>query len=282
MYLITAHAFERWGLRFRPRGRPAERGITLIEILIASGILAVVTLTAIGSMVMASALSRFAHEDMMAVEIANRQIELIRSAPSYRHLGTLEVWNTTSTPPSLTFPAFLNGDFTGSQYKAVYNDESVQYDPQFPANGPTFNISYEWYGFGVAQSATNNSITVRVFTGQPHYQDWSKVDFTGRRLLIREGSGRGQIANITAQSSSASACTLSTSCALNGYSTTGWSVNPAFGSYFEVDGGKTVKVTITWTKRGRQSSQGRIVRWAFVPFRVDSDAAGTPLPLWPI
>lgn len=272
----------RWGCRLHWRKSRLPRGITLIEILIASAILTVVALTAIGSMVMASALSRFAHEDMMAVEIANRQIELIRSAPSYRHLGIREVWNTTSTPPEMINPAFLNGDFTGTSYKAVYNDEAVQYDPQFPANGPTFNIAYEWYGFGVVQSATNSTLSVQVFTGQPYYQDWSKVNFVGRRVLIREGSGRGQIANITAQSSSASACTLSTSCALNGYSTSSWSVNPGFGSYFEVDGGKTVKITITWTKQGRQTSQGRIVRWAFVPFRVDSDAAGIPLPLWPL
>jgi prepilin-type N-terminal cleavage/methylation domain-containing protein len=213
--------------------RRKHRGLSLVEVLIAVGILAIVSLASVTAMLAAGRMSRSAVEDMMALEFVNRQAELMRSSRIYSRLGV--------------------NDFTGTQ--------TFQYDPAtFGATtAPVFTINYEWYGFGTVTGATGTSIRFDDST-------WpSGVDFSGHRCLLRPtGLGTSAaIANITAHGNGS----FTTDSAFNGWNQTDWEFAVPNGMYFEVDGGKWCRMTITWqTGTGRARTYTRTV---FVPWRQD-------------
>lgn len=212
-----------------------RRGLSLTEVLIASAILTVVTLGSIGSLVMSSRVSRDAVEDLMAVEFLNRQSELIKSNRFYTTLGV--------------------SDFTGTT--------QFQYDPSdIGADiAPTFDVTYEWYGFGTVTGATSTSVS---FDGSAWPDD---VDFTGHRILIRPTGlfSSAGIANISDHNTTTD--TFTTDCAMNSWTDSNWSFSVPTGAYFEVDGGKWCRVTLEWTTAS--GTDRELSRDVFIPWRSD-------------
>lgn len=228
-----------------------RRAMSLIEVMIAVGILAIVTLTSVTTMIGASRLARDAQEDMMALELVNQQIELVRAGVPYSSLGRTDL---AGTDP--------DNDATFTL------DRDIVYDEQFPTNGPTFTVSYRWSGFGTVEASGNNYIEY------PDALGWgTDFDYTGRHLLIRPDSvfKRSQIGLITSHDPSTRRITVD--CALNGWTDANWSVNPPVGTNFEIDGGRTCQLTISWVPRGKpddDDNRRTVTREVFVPWRADT------------
>lgn len=213
----------------------SHRGLTFIEVLIASSILVIVSMAALTALVVSSRIARDAIDDVIAMEMANRQIELIRAAADYNILGLAD---------------------DGSQISGFVDDDVIVYDPQFPDNGPTFTISYQWLGFGMVSSATASSITFN----DPNAGD---VNYTGNRLILRRGAGEGQIVKITNHTWTTNSSTFAISADLNEYGEDDFAVIPNSTTYFEVDGGKSLRMTLAWqTKSG---SNRNLTRTLFIP-----------------
>jgi prepilin-type N-terminal cleavage/methylation domain-containing protein len=216
------------GLRLR-------RGVTLTEVVLAAAILGLVATGSTSAMLVASRMSRNALEDMVAMEFVNRQTELIKSNRFYNTLGTTQ--------------------FTAG--------ETFQYDPaDFGArNLPTFTVNYAWYGFGFVTSSTGSSISFDQ-TGWP-----ADVNFAGHRVLLRPTAAQGTSSAI-AQIVTHTNGRFVTNSAFNGWQSGDWEFAIPNGMYFEVDGGKWCRMTITWTPRGGRGTR-TYVRDVFVPWRQD-------------
>jgi prepilin-type N-terminal cleavage/methylation domain-containing protein len=206
----------------RPRAA-SSAAFTLLEVLIASTILAIVLLGAITGLLFVSRMSLAAQQDLMAMEVLERESELIRAAPNYAALG-----DTDRTGPHPTNPVYPDQSFTDERLRV--------YDPQFPDSAPTFALNYTWYGFGEATSGSGDSLSF-------DENDWPEgVDMTGRFVILRAGPGAGQIARITSHT----AGQFELDAAFNGYAISDLLVPPGSGTRFEVDGGKWVRVTARW------------------------------------
>ncbi len=235
----------------RPTLRRSTRGVTLIEVLIASGILAIVSLATVSTLLAASRMSVSAQEDMMALEIVNRQVELVRSSGIYSNLG-----NPSPIP---------------SGARNYVADEIIPSDPNFPSNGTdssiikngvTFTVSYQWYGFGTISNASSNSISFDG-TGWPDslFPASGTPKFVGRMVILRQGN---QMAKITNHTKSGNTHTFTIDYDLNDYGTSNWGTTPLVGEPFEVDGGKWVRVVVSWESFGKPRS---VRRHLFVPWR---------------
>jgi prepilin-type N-terminal cleavage/methylation domain-containing protein len=211
----------------RGRSRRNREAFTLLEVVIASGILAIVLASAMTGILFVSRMSQAAQQDLMAMEVLERETELIRAAPNYAALG-----DPAFSGPHPTNPAYDEQSFTEQRIRA--------YDPNFENGGPTFRIDYTWYGFGEASGGAANRLEFDQ-TGWPE-----GVDFEGNILILREGPGAGQMARIDDHLEGQ--FVLNT--AFNGYTRAELVVPPASGTRFEVDGGKWVRVTARWTPPG--------------------------------
>lgn len=221
------------------------RGLTLVEVVIATVIVMMVAGGAVSAILFSTRVALSAQEDMMALEMVNRQIEMLKSDGDYVQLGL---------PPGdpLKLPGAID----------YWNDVTFDYDPNFPANGPQFTVDHQWYGFGRVTGSTASSIT---FTAT----NWpTDVDFTGRYVVIRNGN---HIAKITADSGGSGSRTFTIDYALNGWGNSEWGVIPLPGDRFEVDGGKWCRVTISWTSprnaEPTPENTRTVRREVFVPWR---------------
>lgn len=213
---------------------PMRRAVTLTEVVIAVGILALISAGSISTMLVSSRMSRDALEDLLALEVVNRQTELLRSIGSgqYALLGTDQV------------PEF-------------FGTVTFEGDPEIEGNLPEFNITYDWYGFGFATGGGTGGVSF-------DQSSWpSGVDFTGHRVVLRPtGAIRTSgIANITSHSNGS----FSINAAINGHPVSGWGFNVPAGTYFEVDAGKWVRMTASWTTSS--GSEREVVREIFLPWR---------------
>jgi prepilin-type N-terminal cleavage/methylation domain-containing protein len=200
-----------------------KAAFSLLEVLIASTILAIVLLGAITGLLFVSRMSLAAQQDLMAMEVLERESELIRAAPNYRALGDPDMAVAHPTNPVYTDQSF------------TIRRERV-YDPQFPDSAPIFTLDYTWYGFGEATGGSSDSLDF-------DQDDWPEgVDMTGRYVILREGTGAGQMARITDHTPGR----FELDAAFNGYGISNLLVAPASGTRFEVDGGKWVRVTARW------------------------------------
>lgn len=228
-------------------GSSRRRGFTLVEVLVAVGILAIVSATSVAGMLYSARLGRSAVDDMIAIEFLNRETELVRTHRDYAGLGTDAVPR-----------------FRGTR-RGVY-------DEQFADNGFVWEMEYLWWGFGEIQSTTSTSITIV----EPE-DDWPDVDIVGRRVVIRPnrmgaGVGGGQIANIADWD--AEGGVIRTDFGVNGFNSSEWWIQPAAGDLFEVDGGKHLRLTMRWARTARDldrpERRSERVREIFVPFRPPS------------
>lgn len=201
--------------------RRGWRGVTLVEVLIASSILGVVALAAISITLAASRGSRDAIYDMMALELVNREIERLRSEGDFAQRGDATHAN----------PLFVNS-------------ATFPYDPQFTDAGPEFTVNYEWFGFGRVASGSANSITFDA-SGWPDVGELP--DMTLSFLTLPES---GQIVRITDFSISDGVGTFTFNADIYEVDANPRpiTVAPVVNERFYVDYGKWVHLTIEWTE----------------------------------
>ncbi len=257
--------------------------MSLVEVLIASAILAVITLAMFATLVLSTRISREAQRQLIALEVINRQAELIRGAPNYFRLGVVD---TDTGGWGDTIEGFVHPDF-------------VRSDPDNPDVTTTFRVRYEWSGFGLVRSADSNSFEAEIFRNQPYELDWGIMDFTGHRVLLRDGQGAGQMANITDMDITVSGGVITSvsfdiDCAFNGYSVSSWGLIPGLNAatnertYFEIDGGKTCRITAEWlldpdldptdSDNWTEENIASIQRTIFVPFPLNIPTGR----MWPL
>jgi hypothetical protein len=139
----------------------------------------------------------------------------------------------------------------GDTIEGFVHPDFVRSDPDNPDVTTTFRVRYEWSGFGLVRSADSNSFEAEIFRNQPYELDWGIMDFTGHRVLLRDGQGAGQMANITDMDITVSGGVITSvsfdiDCAFNGYSVSSWGLIPGLNAatnertYFEIDGGKNL------------------------------------------
>lgn len=223
----------------------SKGGFTLLEVVVAAMIIMMVAAGAISAILFSTRVAMAAQEDMMALEMVNRQVELLKSDGIYFQLGL---------PPG--DPGKITGEVD------YWADIEFDYDPNFPANGPRFTCDYQWYGFGRVTGATANTLTFNA-------QNWpTDVNFTGRYLVMRSGN---QLARITSDSGGNSSRTFGIEYDLNGWSGENWGTIPLAGERFEVDGGKWCRMTISWTSPRNAAdtpdNTRSVQREVFIPWR---------------
>lgn len=204
-------------------------GMTLAEVVIALALLLIVSVSYLASTTFNARMARAAQIDVYAVELTNRIIEEMRMA-NYDNLGT----------------------HVGAEARFMA-PQTFQMDPENPDRLPPFTVTTEFMGFGMVSSSGPNSLTAIIPTDTA-FPDWSGIDWTGRLVMIKDGDDSGQIAHITSND----ATTLQIVRALDGSGSGSWIRNPDAGNYFEIDNGKTVRVTVDWINNGTAQSISRM------------------------
>lgn len=229
--------------RFATRGR--HRAFSLLEVIIASAVLAITVTGAVTAMYTSSRMSRDARYDIMAMEALNRQIELLKAA-DYENLG----------PPVANVPDFVglatNNFVRGDSPLTPEPWETpFQYDPEYADNAPVFTVDYQWYGFGVATNGSDQDIQVDASTWP---DDIDGSQFVGSYLTTPQGAwgGGGQIMRITGATASGTGASRRvrftlTARLINDF-TNDQQARVAFsaGTPYQIDGGKWCRVSVSW------------------------------------
>ena len=195
-----------------------RRGFSLLEVVIAVGLLAVVTASFMASIIFTARTAASAKTDAYGIDTINRTIENLRSV-TFANLGT------------------TTGD--GAQFMTTQVNHM---DPDNPTQSPTVSVKCQFMGFGSVASATNTALTA-VFPA--NFPAWTTNQWAGRMVMIKTGVARGQVAFV--KSNTADTLTITTT--LDGSSSANWFLNPAAGDTFEIDNGKGVLITISWSDR---------------------------------
>lgn len=211
-----------------------DRGLSLVEVLIALAILGVVSLSFIGSLIFTSRTAHATTSRIFAVELANRTVEELRALgeTNYEILGT----------------------DTGDAARFL-QEQTFDKDPVSSGQTIQFTVSCDFKGFGTVSSAGSNSLTAVI---PADYPQWETNEWVGQMVMIKDGDGSGQIAYITANT----ADTLTITTNLSGSGGGSWMRTPSAGDEFEINNGKTVVITISWTEQGRSQ---QLARTALIP-----------------
>lgn len=210
-----------------------RRAFTMVEVIVAAGILAITVLGAVSAMFVTSRMARDSRYEVMAMEAINRQIELIK-ATNYDQLG----------PGGPAGSNFVAGDGATEAWETPF-----QYDPEFAENSPQFIQSFQWYGFGVATNGSASTIQLDAST-------WpAGVNFVGSFVTAPQISGSpggAQMSRIVAQSDTGTGASRRIQFTLDARLTTSHTnsqnVDVAFGpgTICYIDGGKWCRVTVRW------------------------------------
>jgi type II secretory pathway pseudopilin PulG len=198
---------------FVRRFQKSKRGITLFEVLIASSILAMVSVTVLSTMTFSNKSTRLNTNAVMAKNIAQGYFEKMNSD----FFAEVHPGNPDYT------------DITKNSADPVYLDEYLDMKCA---------IDFDFRGFGIAEGATVNSLTDS--SKIPGMGDWETDEWKGHNLYLVDGDGLGQHAEITGNT----ADTLS-------YIGNAFAKQPAAGTKYMIDNGKTVRITTNWEYMGK-------------------------------
>lgn len=222
-----------------------RRGFSLLEVIIASGVLAITVTGAITAMYVTSRMARDARYDIMAMEALNRQVELLK-AGDYENLGPryIDVPDFEGLPTN----NYVRGD---SPLAPEPWEAPLVYDPGVPDNAPTFTVDYQWYGFGIGTNGSDQDIQVDASTWPA---DIDGTEFIGSYLTTPQGpwTGGGQAMLITGATASGTGASrrirFTLSARLINDFTNGTQARVAFGAGtpFQIDGGKWCRVSVSW------------------------------------
>lgn len=194
---------------------------SLIEIMVSMVIFAVATVAFVSALIYGGRTSYLAAQEVAAANFAMTLIEQMRI-----RCTNLNDYDALGDPNATQANSFIGNHTT----PIVPGDPSAS----------VFTANVRFKGFGMVSSSTNSAMTATIPTGFP---DWIVDEFVGGTVMIKEGRGSGQIARITANTAN----TLSINRNLTGAGSSGWQSNPDNTSYFEINGGKTVEINVSWS-----------------------------------
>jgi len=103
--------------------RNGERGLSLIEILLALGILAAVGVSFLGAMSTSSTATRVEHEQVTSEGLAKSQLEYIKNQ-DYRVDMAYEVLDTAQIPDGYSID--IMGEYMNPRGDSTHNDDGLQ------------------------------------------------------------------------------------------------------------------------------------------------------------
>lgn len=190
-----------------------ENGYTFVEIFIAIVLFSIVTLAFLPWFQQSGKLGKVVAQEITAKNIAQGLLEKMLS-DNYENVTT-----TNYPEPGETY----------------YIDQVL---------GIPANISITIKGDGMVSYATDSTLTDETAS-------WEENEWAGSTVLIIEGTGRGQRALITSNTTN----TLSITTNLSGSGATPWNTTPDNTSHYLINGGKTVKITVSWEYQGKNYSR---------------------------
>lgn len=201
-----------------------NRGVTLVEIMIALGVVSVISVFFMTSIIFTIRQTRENRDHLNAVQIMNYQMGLLKVAqfgPLGEPAGSVPTWESQ------------NFGFRDA------NPRQIQGDPIDPRS-TVYNVSFEFSGWGIVQSATDTSVTVTI---PSNHRAWTANQWANDYVSIIPAVGRAQIARIV--SNNANTLTITTD--LSGLrSSERWDRLPAAGDVVRINDGKSVLVTVRW------------------------------------
>jgi prepilin-type N-terminal cleavage/methylation domain-containing protein len=213
----------------RPEARSA---FTLVEVMIAVAILAILTMTVISSMTFSSRATRINSNRLAAKNITQGFLERMM-IDDFANVG----------PPPDGFHQPPNGGYADIPEDAdppVWLDEAL---------GIPCRITFEFKGFGQATGGSSNTLV-------DAKANWNANEWRGDTLYIVLGRGAGQYARIIGNTADTMMLQASTGGALI--------PGPDSSSIYMVNGGKTVEITTSWQYLGgqyEQTMEGLIVNY---------------------
>lgn len=211
----------------------ASRAFTILEAVISLSILLMVSLSFFASLVVSSRSAQVGKANAFAIQIMDRTIEDLRGA-DFDNIGT-----TVTTAAEYRFS----------------NPQTFQLPLGGAAQFLNLSVQCSFLGYGKISAISGSGLTAAFPTNFPA---WTTNQWQGHYVMITNGGGVGQMAYIN--SNTANALTISRN--LSGSGGGGWYLNPSVGDSFQIDNGKTVKVTITWTIARRNFT---MTRTALIP-----------------
>lgn len=195
-----------------------RRGVTLVELLISAGLLALIAL----SFMLGVAYN------VRAIESNRRVMEALQVAQYYE--GLLFGSNFTQLGRPNLEDDVWEYRFSTDQ---VYTVDDGKTTPH------SYNVSFRHTGWGDVLTAGSNTLTANF----PSNQDqWIPNEWAGQYVVISRGRGEGQIMRILSNTNN----TLNVTQDVAGNSNTPWAVTPDDTSRFFINNGKTVHMTVTW------------------------------------
>lgn len=213
--------------------RGARDGMTLVEVVIAIGLGAMLSVGMYGSAIYTMRQTAKNVEHIFAVQLASSEAAAIR-ASSYNKL--------TADPATLT-SADLEKRFTQTR--------TVAMDPKAPATEQC-QVTYDLTGFGPGLDCTGG-LGATYLNLPATGADWKNNQYKGHLLVIVSGDGANQVMYITSHKKSKNGgptgrrveAVLTSD--LTGATSTEWKVKtPGATSEFAVDYGMYGDVTVSW------------------------------------
>ncbi len=201
-----------------------QAGFTLVEVMIAVLIVAIVTTTVISSIMFTSRATRLNSNRSAAVNVAQGFIERLQ-ADNFANVGPPP--DARNQPPA---GGYANIDFNSNP--PVYLDEALNV---------RCRIVFRFTGYGRATAGGSTSLTDATVAGTA--AAWRSDEWKGDTLFIVSGRGAGQFAQISGNT----ATNLTLASALN--------PAPDATSVYMINNGKTVEVTTTWEYLGKSYSE---------------------------
>jgi len=206
-------------------------GMTLVEVVISMAIFSLLSIGFITTLIVSSRASMNVPLEVGADSYASKIIEQMQ----LRNRLLIGDYDMLGDPTASVDKSFLQ----------LYN---FPYDPTNPTWSVNYQVEIKFKGFGKVSSATNSTLTAVIPSGFP---SWDTNEWQGNMVMIKKGLGSGQIAYILSNTNN----TLTITRNLDGSPGSGWIASPDTTSYFEINGGKSAIINITWQYRQRTYSR---------------------------
>lgn len=195
-------------------------GFSLIEVIIASVILTLISVCLLVSLIQSSHAARINSNAFSAKNITQ----------SYFERMALDRFDNVNPPVTASGYVAPKGGYPTIEYDSanpVYLDKALNI---------RCKVEFKFKGTGVAESGSVNTL-------QDTQANWVTDEWAGSILYIVSGKGAGQFAPITSNNANTITCGSN------------FVIAPAAGSGFMINNGRTVEITTYWQYRGKEHHQ---------------------------
>ena len=215
--------------------RPSRVAFTLVEVMVAVGVFAMIAVAILSAQTFASRAARINANNLSARNLAQKYLEQMTAMAA----TISNAYPTTGKDPFDVDP--ITG---GTFIRTAYNTARTEVlDTALNINA---TVTFTFKGDGYLTAASSTVLT-------DSSASWTSNEWQGNTVFIVSGTGAGAYAKIA--SNTANTLTLSTALSLNGVAvvpSTSTSASPIYN--YRINNGLTVVVTVTWPYRGRTYS----------------------------